>query len=294
MARARVIVKRRKAVRNIRKITRTMQLIATSRFQKAFARATASKPYVQKISALVRQLAQASAGQVQHPLLEQREPKTGLLLIVTSNRGLCGGYNASVLRAAIAHVKAEQAAGRNVRIDVVGRKGLLYLKFLGYAIDSSNTDIGDKPTFEKIEPLADRYINLFARDKAIDSVHVAYMRFVNAGSQRPTVVQLLPLGGLEGEPAQQGDAVSLDSYDLSPGAGELLAQLLPATVKVRLLQYFNDAVVGEQVARMTAMKSATENAEDMIKLLTRQYNRARQSQITKEISEIIGGADALK
>lgn len=301
MAKARVITKRRKAVRNIRKITRTMQLIATSKFQRAHARVAASRPYAEKIAELVARLTKAAGGQLAHPLLEQREGKTDLLLVLTSNRGLCGGYNAAVMRAALAHAKAQREAGRQVRLDVVGRKGTIYLKFLGVTIDSSDTDIGEKPTFAKIQKMADRYIALFAHQKAVESVHVAYMRFLSGSVQRPTVVQLLPLGDLsvagptaKRQATETGIRYPLEHYDFSPAPEQLLAELLPATVRVRLMQCMFEALVSEQVARMTAMKAATENAEDMISLLTRQYNRARQGQITKEIGEIIGGSEALK
>ena len=286
-----------------------MQLIATSRFQRAHSRAVASKPYTERVSALVRRLA-AAGGTISHPLLEQRQGGADLLLVITSNRGLCGGYNSAVLRAGVAHYRALAAAGRQVRLEVIGKKGLINVRFLRLPIDESYTTFPDQPKFENAEQLADRYIDLFGRAKAVDSVHVAYMRFVSAGVQRATVATLLPLGGLEGAESppvafapgrsRPGDIPGFQGtrgeelFEYSPSPAGLLAELLPIAVKVRLFQFMNDAVVSEQVARMTAMKAATENAADMIQRLTQQYNRARQAQITKELAEIVGGADALK
>lgn len=302
MANTRSILKRRKAVRNIHKITRTMNLIATSKFRRAHDRAVASKPYTEKVARLVGQLAQVAGDDVDHPLLQQREVKTDLLLVLTSNRGLCGGYNASVLRTALDHCRQARKAGRQMRLEVVGKKGISYLKFLGYEMERTFTHIEDKPSFEHVEEMAGRYIEQYTRDQSIDAVHVAYMRFVSAGTQLPTVATLLPLGEEQLQAAQAKAAEvqekgglkrSIQDYDFSPGPAQLLAELLPVTVKVRLFQFLNDAVVSEQVARMRAMKAATDNASDMIKSLTQKYNRARQSQITTELLDIMGGAEAL-
>ncbi|MCG3177807.1 MAG: ATP synthase gamma chain [Phycisphaerae bacterium] len=300
MANTRVILKRRKAVRNIHKITRTMNLIATSKFRRAHDRAVDSKPYTQKVTALVSKLADVAGGQIDHPLLRSREVRNDLVLVLTSNRGLCGGYNAQVLRAAIAHIEAQKKAGVNVRLEVVGKKGINYLKFLGYPMAGRFTHIEDKPSFDHVEEFVSRHMDLFLREQSIDAVHVVYMRFVSAGRQQPVVEKLLPLSGLDevARPAAADGAAKrehpLEAYDFSPAPAELLAELLPITVKVRLLQFLNDSVVSEQIARMTAMKAATDNAGDMIRGLTRKYNRARQSQITSELSEIIGGAAALE
>ena len=295
MAKTRVILKRRKAVRNIHKITRTMNLIATSKFRRAHDRAVASKPYTQKVAALARQLARATHGRIEHPLLEQRDVATDLLLVLTSNRGLCGGYNSQVLRVAQGHLRRQKAQGRDVRLEVVGKKGIGYLRFLGYTLDQRFTHIGDKPTFEHVEELTGRYMDQFTRTREIDAVHVAYMRFISAGSQQATVATLLPLGETPGEGGgtEPADEAAGPDYEFSPGPEQLLAELLPVTVKVRLYQFLNDAVVSEQIARMTAMKAATDNAEEMIRTLTQRYNRARQYQITSELSEIIGGSEAL-
>ncbi|HKH44810.1 MAG TPA: ATP synthase F1 subunit gamma [Thermoanaerobaculia bacterium] len=289
MANRRVLVKRRKAVRNIRKITRTMQLIATARFQAAFNRAMATKPYTEKLAELVADLSRA-AGSVSHPLLETNDAPRSALVVLTSNRGLAGGYNANVLRSAIEHLDRQQAAGVATDVHMVGKKGVSFFKFLRRPMGEQTTTISDKPRFDQVEPIANNLMDRFVRGE-ISSVHVAYMRFVSAGVQRPAVVQLLPLstqtdaaGGVEPRAVE---------YEFSPDPKQLLDELLPAIVRVRLFQAFNDATVSEQVARMVAMKAATDAAADMIKALTREYNRARQTQITMELLDIVGGANAL-
>lgn len=294
MANRRVLVKRRKAVRNIRKITRTMQLIATARFQAAFNRAVATKPYTEKLAELVADLSRA-AGDVDHPLLKTHdEVPRSALVVITSNRGLAGGYNASVLRAAIEHLQRTEGQGIASDVHMVGKKGINFFRFLRRAMAEQITTISDKPRFEQVEPLANALMDRFVRGE-IASVHVAYMKFLSAGVQRPVVVQLLPLTQqAAGENAQAAaPAARAVEYEFSPDPRQLLDELLPATVRVRLFQAFTDAVVSEQVARMVAMKAATDAAGDMIKALTRQYNRARQTQITMELLDIVGGANAL-
>ncbi|HEX3127629.1 MAG TPA: ATP synthase F1 subunit gamma [Thermoanaerobaculia bacterium] len=292
MANRRVLVKRRKSVRNIRKITRTMQLIATARFQAAFNRAVATKPYTEKLAELVADLSRA-AGSVDHPLLKTHDDvNRSALVVITSDRGLAGGYNANVLRAAVGHIEEQRAKGIEPSVHMVGRKGINFFKFLRREMSEQTTGIGDKPRFEQIEPIANDLMDRFIRGE-IASVHVAYMRFLSAGVQRPAVVQLLPLSNeSKGEEPTSGTSSAVE-YEFSPDPQSLLDELLPAVVRVRLFQAFNDAIVSEQVARMVAMKAATDAAQDMIKALTREYNRARQTQITMELLDIVGGANAL-
>lgn len=289
MANRRVLVKRRKSVRNIRKITRTMQLIATARFQAAFNRAVATKPYTEKLAELVADLSRA-AGNVEHPLLQTHDDvNNSALVVITSDRGLAGGYNSNVLRAAVGHIEEQRGRGITPQVHMVGRKGINFFKFLRRDVSEQTTGLGDKPRFEQIEPIANDLMDRFIRGE-IASVHVAYMRFHSAGVQRPAVVQLLPLSTEQ----KQGDEEARPvEYEFSPDPKQLLDELLPATVRVRLFQAFNDAIVSEQVARMVAMKAATDAAGDMIKALTREYNRARQTQITMELLDIVGGANAL-
>ncbi|MCK6457931.1 MAG: ATP synthase F1 subunit gamma [Phycisphaerae bacterium] len=296
MAKARQIVKRRKAVTNIRKITRTMQLIANAQFQQAFKRATATKPYTKKIGELVRDLSQSAGGAVDHPLLrENPEAAKDVMIVLTSNRGLCGGYNGAILRTAVAHLNAPGALPTD--LFVVGKKGVSYFRFLGRPMAERITHITEKPRFDQVEPIAVRMMDAYTAG-TYRTVRVVYMKFISTGRQVPEVLQLLPLRSAEtnesgGEPSDAAGA-RRHEYECSPAPAELLARLLPQSVKVRLFQCFTDAAVSEQVARMVAMKSATEAAEDMIKLLTRRYNRARQTQITMELLDIVGGAESLK
>jgi F-type H+-transporting ATPase subunit gamma len=289
MANRRVLVKRRKAVRNIRKITRTMQLIATARFQAAFNRAMATKPYSSKLSELVADLSRAAGEEADHPLLRTPDGDAGrsALVVLTSNRGLCGAYNANVLRAAIHHVDERP---EEVDVHMAGKKGINFFRFVGREVSETTTHIEEKPRFEDVEPIANRLIERFVAGE-ISSAHVAYMRFYSSSRQVPEVLQLLPLkpdvGDEEGAPSKAVE------YEFSPEPRELLDALLPASVRMKLFQCFTDAVVSEQVARMVAMKAATDAANDMITSLTRQYNRARQTHITMELLDIIGGASAI-
>jgi F-type H+-transporting ATPase subunit gamma len=296
MAKTRALVKRRQAVQNIRKITRTMELIATTRFKKAMDRANEAEAYTRKIAELAADLS-ASAGNLKHPLLEKRETvKNSLLLVLTSNRGLCGGYNASILREAIARIRQIRQDGVNLHLELSGRRAILYFRYQNIPAEQSYTQFEDRPTFDEVETLANRYLADYIAGR-IDRVEVAYMKFHNAARQEPVLETLLPLSTVAPATRRQvaapvvGPAVE---YEFIPDAQGILEEILPVSFKVRLFKCFLDAAVSEQIARRVAMKAATENAEEMIKTLTRQYNRARQAQITKEIAEVIGGVEALK
>ena len=294
MAKARELKKRQKAVGNIKRITRTMQMIATSKFAKAQGRATQSKPYSEGIFELVTELARR-AGNIDHPLVSGPTggvPKSAkpLVLVVTSDRGLCGPYNGSIIRTAMRHLR--EAGIDKCIVEVAGRKGLGVFRFNGIPV-SKHIQIGDTPTVEDVHHLANDYMQRFTAGE-IASVHVISMNFISVARQKPAAVQLLPLkppAASEGATASAGPAVE---YDFSPPAPQLLADLLPVTVRTTLFQAFLDAVVSEHIARMVAMKAATDNASKMGKNLSRAFNRARQTQITTELTEIISGAAALE
>lgn len=290
MSNRRAIVKRRKAVRNIKKITRTMQLIATARFQAALNRAVAARPYTDKLAELVEDLSRV-AGDFRHPLMERHDhgqrPRAAVV-VLTSNRGLCGGYNAQILRNAYEHLDRLAADQVEAVTHVMGKKGLSAFKFRGRGYASHAPGLEDKPRYDQVEPLARALTDRFLKGE-VGAVDVAYMRFHSAGKQTPEVVRLLPLAP-EGSAADAGPRAP---YEIRPSAPELLDQLLPATVRMRLFQAFLDAAVSEQIYRMAAMKAATEAAEEMIGDLTREYNRARQTAITTELLDIVGGANAL-
>ena len=307
MAKARAIVKRRKSVQNIRKITRTMELIATARFKKALDRATAAEAYTRKIAELVADLG-ATAKDVSHPLLEVREPaKKSLLLMLTSNRGLAGGYNGNVIRVATRTLQDYATDRLESRLEVSGKRGIAFCRFRRTPVDATYLQFEDRPQFDDVEVLANNYIGMFLRGE-IDRVDVAYTKFINSARQEAVVQTLLPMTAAQvseavdsvrqPKPATgQADAKPPKErvpYEFVPDAASILEEIVPVSFKVRLFKCFLDAAVSEQISRMIAMRGATENADEMVKNLTMLYNRARQAQITRELAEIIGGAAALE
>lgn len=291
MAKARALDKRRKSIRNIRKITRTMELIATARFKKAMDRATAATAYTERITGIVADLAKAGL-EVSHPLLEQRdETKSAVLLVLTANRGLCGGYNGNAQRLGLSRWAQMQEEIPNTRLEVSGKRGISGFRYRNVEPDVTYTEFEDKVRYEEIEVLANRYLDEYVTGK-LDRLDVVYTQFESVARQNPVVETLLPLGGLEG--AGDADQDSGDSmYEFMPSAETILEEIVPTSFKIKLFKCFLDAAVSEQIARMVAMKGATENAGELIKQLSMTYNRARQSQITGEIMEIIGGVEAL-
>lgn len=291
MAQLREIKKRMGAVRTIQRITKTMQMIATAKFTAALARAKNSRPYTDTIRDLVGKVA-AQAGDASHPLLEvpARDSGKDLVLVITSDRGLCGAYNSNVLRTAGRLLGEMRTAGRTAVLDASGRKALAYFKYQKLEL-SNRHSVGDRPQYEAVERIAQDYIDRYVAGE-FSSVKVVYMRFISAARQRPEVMQLLPLSlpKAESAPAKGSNA----NFEFSPSATELLGELLPRSVKVSLYQAFLDAVVSENVMRMVAMKSATDNAGGLGRTLKRSFNRARQARITTELTEIVAGVEALK
>lgn len=291
MAQIREIKKRMTAVRTIQRITKTMQMIATAKFTAALGRAKATRPYTDKVQQLVSEVA-AAAGEVSSPLIDgPAEPANReLLLVITSDRGLCGAYNANVLRSAMNHIRQLQGKEVEVDLETSGKKAVGYFRFQRVPISERHT-IGDRPQYDDVNRLADRYINAFVEGQ-YDKISVAYMRFISNSRQEPEVMQLLPIMPAAADDAAGGSTTA--DYDFSPSSRELLDDLLPMSVKTTLFQAFNDAAVSEQIMRMVAMKAATENASEIGRTLRRDFNRARQGQITTELTEIIAGAAALE
>ena len=310
MAKARALDKRRKSIRNIRKITRTMELIATARFKKAMDRAHAATAYTKRITQLVADLANSGL-EISHPLLKGREKtERGILLVLTANRGLCGGYNSNVVRLGVARWVELQNSVPHMELEVSGKRGLSAFRFRGFTPNERYTHFEDKVTLEQVNVLANRYLAAYA-DGELDRLDVAYMQFHSVSKQTAVVETLLPLGALVGpDVAAKAAAAKKErdeghvptttnghvqkQYEFLPSAASILEEVVPTSFKVKLFKCFLDSAVSEQVARMIAMKAATENADDMIKTLSRDYNRARQSQITGEIMEVLGGVEALK
>jgi F-type H+-transporting ATPase subunit gamma len=289
MAKARALDRRRKSIRSIRKITRTMELISTAKFRKAMDRAVAASAYTKRITALVGHLT-AAGTEVKHPLLEvHAETNKAVLLVISANRGLCGGYNGSILRLGLNQFKQLQAAAPDVRLEVAGKRGISAFRFRKFEIAERFTQFEDKPTFAEVDALAKRYMEWFQSGQ-LDRLDVVYTKFESLGRQYAAAETLLPLPRLEGEESHTAATVQ---YEFLPSAASIVDEVVPASFKVKLFKCFLDAAVSEQIARRIAMKNATENADGMIGSLSIAYNRARQGQITGELLEIIGGAEAL-
>ena len=292
MAKARALDKRRKSIQNTRKITRTMELVAAAQFRKAMERAVSAGAYTQRIASMVADLARAGSS-VSHPLLEERKTKNGsALLILTANRGLCGGYNSSILR--LGHQRADElnAGYENFQFLVSGKRGISYAKDRGIEMAAEYDQFSVKPQFSEVVAIADQILADYLAGK-IDRFDVAYMKFLSVSKQVPVVETLLPLSELGGEAESESPAKKGAEYEFLPSPESILEEIVPTAFRVKLFKCFLDAAVGEQIARRVAMKAATDNADSMINILTRTYNRARQGQITNEIIEVVSGASAL-
>ena len=328
MAKSRALDKRRKSVKSIRKITRTMELVATAQFKRAMEKAIAADAYTSRLVTLARDLAEAEP--FAHPLLVvrkgERSDQNVILLTLSANRGMCGGFNAGIMRLATQRLKGLQQDYASVALEISGKRGISAFKFRKIEIAESYVHLQDKPALEDVEELAEHYVELFLTNK-IDRLDVCYTKFESISKQYPIVETLLPIAALTAEGdvdavkdesmvmdlkraamVRQADDVIADGkdmgaarlksrgsalFDFLPSKEDILEELIPKAFKAKLYKCFLDSAVNEQIARMYAMKSATESADKMIGQLSTAYNRARQSQITGEIIEIISGADAL-
>ena len=292
-----------RSVESTKKITRAMELIAASRIIKAQQRAQAAAPYARELTRAVS--AVATYSNVEHALTTEPEnPKRAAILIVTSDRGLAGAYSSSVLKEAERLAEKLKGEGKEVETYVSGRKGVAYLSFRQRSIVQSWTGHSDQPTYEVAREIGDALITAFLAGednpdielaegaKDVDEVHVVYTRFRSMLVQEPTAVRLLPLEIVEGDERPAADEV-LPLYEFEPNASEVLDSLLPRYVQSRIYFALLQAAASELAARQRAMKSATDNAEELIKKYTRIANQARQAGITQEISEIVGGVNAL-
>jgi F-type H+-transporting ATPase subunit gamma len=277
-----------------------MELIATARFKKAMDRSVAARDYTKQLVKILENIASVGADVV-HPLLDVRPTKRTAVLVLSGNRGLCGGYNSNIVRQAVAILGQWKSERVDTDVAVSGKRGISALKFRGIDMDERYTSFEDKPAFDAVMPIGRAYLDAYAAGK-IDRLDVVYTRFHSIARQEAVTEMLLPLkapeiAGATTAAAAPGVATSKlasQEYDFYPSAESILEEILPASFLSRLFKCFLDAAVSEQVARMVAMKAASENAAGLIKNLSRRYNRARQSQITGEIMEILGGVEALK
>jgi F-type H+-transporting ATPase subunit gamma len=284
----RILRRRIKSVESTKKITRAMELIAATRVLKAQERAAAARPYSEEITAVVGDLVRAGAGR-DHPLLrENPAANTRAIVCVTSDRGLCGAYNSTMMRLAERAIKEIEAAGERYSLVVVGKKANTYFRFRGYRIDAAILGVTDRPTYEHAREIAEAIIPRFQAGELL-SAEILYWRFISAGSQKPLRRRILPVE-LGEAPAPEGLSADLE-YEPSPTG--ILDELLPRYVVSRIFSATLDASASEYAAKQRAMKAATDNAEELKKTLSRVMNRARQDAITTEIMEIVGGAEAL-
>jgi F-type H+-transporting ATPase subunit gamma len=290
---SKLIRKRIASVGSTKKITRTMEMVATSKLQRVQGRVLASRPYQQAMTTLVAALSGAVESLGISPLFEKRTPlKRVLVLAITSNRGLCGGYNANLVRKGREHVNALKAQGVEVVLHMTGKKGVAAMKFAGVKLDATRTDLSDSPSSAEAEGVAAPLLQAFL-ERDVDRVDVVFADFKSVSQQPPTVVTVLPIGSSD-EPAAAEQGTSPDEYLFEPTAGEILKQLGSVYVNNAVYRILLSSVASEMLARRVAMKNASDNASDMERSLTRAYNQARQAGITQEIAEIVGGAAALE
>ncbi|MGH7770410.1 MAG: ATP synthase F1 subunit gamma [Candidatus Binatia bacterium] len=286
MATLKAIRKRIGSVRNTQQITKAMKMVAAAKLRRAQEAAVEARPYAEKMSELFKNLV-AGVSREAHPLLGIRDEKRVDLLLLTSDRGLCGGYNANLIRAAEAFIRRD-GSGKEIRLVLVGRKGADYFRRRKAAIADRYVNILAVAAEELAGEIAEKAIARFVSGET-DAVYILYSRFRSALSQVPTLEKLLPVTVEESEKPQQ-----LTEYLIEPDAAALLASLLPKVVQVAIYRALLEATASEHGARMTAMDSATTNASKMMGALTLQMNRARQASITRELMEIVGTAEALK
>ncbi|MBU1228049.1 MAG: F0F1 ATP synthase subunit gamma [Actinobacteria bacterium] len=289
-AELRAIRRRIKSVQSTMKITRAMELIAASRIVKAHQRVSAAQPYTRKMAEVVGNVGAASGG-APHPLLEHREVETAGVLVVSSDRGLAGAYNTNVIRMAEARLIELAGQGVDTRVYVVGKRAQSYLRYRGYRIERAFLGITDTPGYGDARAIANLLMNDYA-EGTIDSVEAYSTEYVSALTQTAARWPILPIIPPEKEEGAGEEAASF-GYSYEPSAATLLGLLLPRYVEAAMFGLLLDASASEHAARRRAMKAATENADDLTRLLSRQANQARQAEITTEISEIVGGAEAL-
>ncbi|AUI61334.1 F0F1 ATP synthase subunit gamma [Amycolatopsis sp. BJA-103] len=303
-AQLRELRSRIKATKSIGKITKAMELIATARITKARAKVAASRPYADEITNVLSALASASSN-LDHPLLVERpNAKRAAVLVITSDKGQCGGYNSNVLKATEELLTLLRQQGKEPVLYVTGNKGLSYYRFRGREVTEGWTGFSDQPGYVNASTAGELIVESFlngADDEAgnadgilgVDEIHVVYTEFVSMLTQRPTAKRVAPLEVEYTEGDEEKPDSLLPSYEFEPSAEKLLSALLPKYINTRIFAAMLESAASELAARRTAMKAASDNANDLVNTLTREANQARQAQITQEISEIVGGANAL-
>lgn len=323
MANVREIIKRRDSVTSIYKITNTMEMVATSKYRKTHSRAVGTRPYTDRLADLVANLVQDS-GCVVHPLLEKNpDASRTVVLVLTTNRGLCGGYNGALIDLAMQTIEAiknpkqdndadkdseqkpkhdserevkRQAdfeVTKEIELRVSGKKGIGYFRYVGCEPDICYTHFNDKTTFVDVEVVANELIEAYSSGE-LHEVYVVYTALGKGRRHSARVLKLLPFTELLRPSTKPRRKVEFEEYLFSPPSDEIMNELIPTAIRMILFNCFVDAIVTEQIARMTAMQAAASNADQMIDMLSKQYNRIRQSQITSQMLDIVGGTEALR
>ncbi len=294
MAQPRELRRRIKSVENTRQITKTMEMVATSKLKRAQDRVIAARPYAAALAEIIADLHDPALAE-QFPLL--RRPKGGIkraaVIGITSNRGLAGAFNANLIKETIARIKALEKDGAEVELHMIGKKGVGYFKYLGRAMATATQEITDRPSMDDAIKVINPVVERFEAGE-LDAVEVVFAKFVSPLSTPATTLRVLPVDvtGVDANaPTPSGSAAT--NYILRPSAEEIIGAVLPLYVRNAMYRALVETAASEQGARRTAMKNATDNAGEMLDDLRRTYNRARQAQITQEISEIVGGAAAL-
>ncbi|MFL5558253.1 MAG: ATP synthase F1 subunit gamma [Gemmatimonadaceae bacterium] len=288
MAKGRELKGRIKSVENTRKITRTMEMVATSKLKRAQDRVAAARPYAERLAEVVRRLINPELAQ-RYPILRQpEETRRAAVLVLTGNRGLAGAFNTNLIRQGRDLLRELRGRGVEAELHVAGKKGIAFFRFMGETLGTAVSDVGDRPSAHDAERLVNGLMERFTAGE-LDAVYVVYAQFKSALSTPPTTLQVLPVQTPEG-----GDEGRTVDYILEPGADEILGQVLPLYVRNSVYRALVETTAGFYGAQRTAMKNATDNAGDMLEALTRTYNRVRQAAITQEIAEIVGGAAALE
>ena len=289
MAKGRELKTRIKSVENTRKITRTMEMVATSKMKRAQDRVVAARPYATALADVISSLYSNELAE-RFPLLRQPAQQTKVaVILLTSNRGLAGAFNANLIKEARARIAEFEARGVQVELHIIGKKGLGYFKYVGRTIASQRLDISDRPSADDAASIVDGIMADYVAGN-LDGVYVVYSKFVSALSTPPSTDQVLPVV----PPKKKEGGAAQKDYLLYPNAEEILTNLLPSYVRNAVYRALVETTAGFYTTQRTAMKNATDNAGDMLNVSRRTYNRARQAQITQEIAEIVGGAAALQ
>ena len=307
MAKAREIKRRIRSIDNTRQITKTMEMVAASKLKRAQDRVVAARPFDEFMRQVIMHVREGATDELaDFPLLRSSEVSNRVgILVVTSNRGLAGAFNANLVKAARAHMKVLRANGKDIELHVIGKKGASMLRYLGDIPERTITELPDRPSYEDAGAVAEPLIEGFLAER-LDAVYLVYSLFKSPVEQRPVVAQLLPLperGEIAGDRSKEEKSQRADAegerryepvYEFLPSPPEILTRLLPLFLRYGVYRAVSESAASEHGARRTAMKNATDNAKELIRTLTRSYNRARQAQITQEIAELVGGSEALK